>query len=363
MLQEKLPSLFEKVIIVAGARPNFIKVAPLCIELRQRGIPYEVFYSGQHYDHELYDVFKKDLGLDDGHLAKITMTGNSIKDIQKIMGAFHSYLKKQSNVTCVIVVGDVNTTYACSIVTKRFDGIRLAHLESGLRSFDQSMPEEMNRMTVDHLSDIHLAPSEDAVINLKDEGITGNVHLVGNIMIDSLIRCLKQTKKDDTKKSPYCVITFHRQENVDNKEVLEKILDQLISVSKKYKVFFPVHPRTLAKIEEFGFENKLSQLSVSKPLSYINFLKIVVNAEFVLTDSGGIQEETSYLGIPCFTVRKNTERPVTIRLGTNKLIGYMDIESEVNSMGEKKVRKPIPYWDGNTAKRIVDLLNKQLFFI
>jgi UDP-N-acetylglucosamine 2-epimerase (non-hydrolysing) len=366
MLQERTPKLFEKIIIVAGARPNFMKIAPLCAELKKRSIPYEVFYSQQHYDDDLCKVFKDQLNLDNGHSANITMTGNSVKDIQKIMGAFQHFLKKQSNVSCVVVVGDVNTTYACAIVTKRFGTIPLIHLESGLRSFDQSMPEEMNRITVDHLSDILLAPSDDAVENLKDEGLSENVYLVGNVMIDCLEMSMNKIKSQknifgDLKKK-YAVVTFHRPENVDNIEVLTEIFDQLDQVSKEYEIVFPMHPRTMQRIEDFELNYYLDDYKVSKALGYFDFMKVVMESSCVITDSGGIQEETSYLGIPCFTVRKNTERPVTIRLGTNRLIGYKDISNDVLGM-VKKQKKAIPFWDGKTAKRIVDVLIKQLCFI
>lgn len=366
MLNEHKAGLFEKAIIVAGARPNFMKIAPLCAEFKKLSVPYEIFYSGQHYDPDLFDVFKKDLGLGSGHLANITMTGNSIRDIQKIMSAFHAYMKKQEGVSCIIVVGDVNTTYACSIVSKRFSGIPLVHLEAGLRSYDQSMPEEMNRITVDHLSDILLAPSDDAVQNLKDEGINNNVFMVGNIMIDSLVRCMAKIKKeinDCSLQAPYAVVTFHRPENVDNKDNLWQILNSLEFAAHHKKIFFPMHPRTTAKIEEYGYGDMLKNLAVLPPLGYIDFLRLVSKADYVLTDSGGIQEETSYLNVPCFTVRKNTERPITVRLGTNKLIDISDIKTQVVSEEKRKQAKPIPGWDGQTAKRIVSVLNKNVCFI
>lgn len=367
MLKEYRKILFEKVIIVAGARPNFMKIAPLCAEFNRLSVPYEIFYSGQHYDPDLFDVFKKDLGLSPGHLANITMTGNSIRDIQKIMSAFHDYMKKQEGVSCIIVVGDVNTTYACSIVAKRFDGIPLVHLEAGLRSYDQSMPEEMNRMTVDHLSDILLAPSEDAVQNLKDEGINNNVFMVGNIMIDSLVRCITKIKKeikDCSMRPPYCVVTFHRPENVDNPEILSHILGALDLIGRDFEIIFPMHPRTAAKIEEFGFQGDVKNLKILPPQGYMDFLRLVYFSDFVITDSGGVQEETSYLNIPCFTVRKNTERPVTVRLGTNKLIHFDEIAKEYAQMSkERKQAKPIPGWDGQTAKRILSVLNKNICFI
>lgn len=365
MLQEAREGLFEKVILVAGARPNFMKIAPLCVQFKKLGVPYEIFYSGQHYDKDLFEVFKNDLDLEAGHLADIKMTGNSIKDIQQIMSAFQAYMKKQSEVSCIIVVGDVNTTYACAIVAKRFSGIPLIHLEAGLRSFDQSMPEEMNRITVDHLSDILLAPSEDAVQNLKNEGLSENVYMVGNIMIDSLVRCISKIKKEirtQELRNPYCVVTFHRPENVDDKQKLFAILHCLQNIAKKTEVYFPLHPRTKTKIEEFGWEPQLKGLHVLPPQGYVDFLRLVYHSQFVLTDSGGIQEETSYLGIPCLTVRNNTERPITITHGTNKLIKYEYIETEVAHI-TKKEHKQIPSWDGNTAKRIIDVLNKTVCFI
>jgi UDP-N-acetylglucosamine 2-epimerase (non-hydrolysing) len=345
-----------KVIVVAGARPNFIKIAPLCVELQAAAIPYEIFYSGQHYDKELCEVFKQELDLNDGYQADIQMTGNAIVDIQRIMVAFHDYLKKQPSFshTVVVVVGDVNTTYACALVANRLQ-FPLIHLEAGLRSFDQTMPEEMNRITVDHLSNILLAPSEDAIKNLKDEGLTEGVHLVGNIMIDSLIRCVDKIKKEINETPfpfPKCVVTFHRPENVDNKEVLSSIIDSLRFISVNREVWFPIHPRTKAKLKEFGL--KTDRLHVCSPLSYMDFLRLVLQSEFVLTDSGGIQEETSYLGIPCLTVRKNTERPITIKLGTNRLISYKDIDSEILKLKKKEVS--IPLWDGWTAKRVVQIL-------
>ncbi len=229
------------------------------------------------------------------------------------------------------------------------------------------MPEEMNRITVDHLSDILLAPSEDAVQNLKDEGITQNVFMVGNIMIDSLVRCLKKIEKevrDSALRPPACVATFHRPENVDNPKTLEYILECLDHISETHKVYFPIHPRTKAKIEEFHLESRMKNLITLPPQSYMNFLRLIYHSHVVITDSGGVQEETSYLNIPCLTVRKNTERPITVRLGTNKLIDFVDIKKEFSSIHEKpKQAKPIPGWDGQTTKRIVAALNKSVCFI
>jgi UDP-N-acetylglucosamine 2-epimerase (non-hydrolysing) len=349
------------IVIVAGARPNLMKIAPISKVFKENGVEHKIWYSGQHYDKNLYIDIKEQLGIEIDQSLDLTSYGNVIKDIQKILESFKSYLESLSlfKIEGVIVVGDVNTTYACALVTKRL-GIPLIHVEAGLRSFDDSMPEEKNRITVDHVSDILFASCQDAVDNLRDEGIVDDVYLVGNVMIDCLKNCQEIINSSLVKipEVPYIVVTFHRPENVDNKENLKKIFSKLNYLSTKYEIVFPMHPRTKKKLEEFdiGFS---SNLYVIEPLGYIDFMKLVSKASFVITDSGGIQEELCYLEIPCFTIRKNTERPITIDLGTNTLVGINNLADDI--FEEPLKRKPfnIPFWDGEASKRILKILQKE----
>lgn len=346
-----------KFFMFVGTRPNFMKIAPLCKQMRKEEIEYEVYHSGQHYDTKLSSVFLKQLSIDHINHMNCDHRDNAIKHIQSIIKRTKEILTKNiREVRAVIVVGDVSTTYAVTLAAREL-GLKIAHVESGLRSFDISMPEELNRITVDHLSDYLFAPSIDAIENLAAEGIQDHVYIVGNVMIDCLINIEEHLTKDNTVED-YIVSTFHRPSNVDKEETLKEITHQLIALSKRKKVYFFVHPRTKKNLEQFGLMElfqSCNSVKLFEPIGYLDFMQYLYNAKVVVTDSGGIQEETTYLDIPCFTARENTERPVTIREGTNKLISIDGI-SKISF--EKKTGKRIPYlWDGDTSLRIVNILS------
>ena len=342
----------DKICIVIGARPNFMKAYPLCCEFDKRGIEYNIFHSGQHYDKEMNDTFMdffKFKNLKNIHI----QPGNKIRDLQHIMYCFKEYLI-ETNPKTVILLGDVDTTYVCSLVAKSLNKV-VVHVEAGLRSFDSDMPEEKNRITVDHLSDILFSPTHESEHNLYDENVSGKVFMVGNIMIDCLIKSLPLIKQEV--KNSNVIVTFHRPENVDTNNIFI-LVDELRRLSYNFQVIFPMHPRTRKRMEELNLISRLSKVDIVKPMGYIDFINLVYNAYAVITDSGGIQEETTYLNIPCFTVRKSTERPITITEGTNHIIALGDIVNNVINAkrGEHKIPK---FWDGKTAERIVDILQKE----
>lgn len=360
-----------KVLLIAGARPNFMKVAPIYAEMKRRGAEFLplIVHTGQHYDAAMSDSFFTDLGMPtpDVHLG--VGSGSHAVQTAKIMTEFEPVVLEHKP-DWVLVVGDVNSTIACALVCAKL-GIKVAHVEAGLRSRDRAMPEEINRILTDSISDLLLTTSEDADENLAAEGIPANrVRFVGNVMIDSLLEHLKiaesSTVRDDLgiRANEYGVVTLHRPSNVDEKDVFAGILGALATVSKRLPIIFPVHPRTRAKIAEFGFEEMIagSDIRLIDPLGYLDFMRLYSGAKLVLTDSGGLQEETTVLGIPCLTLRNNTERPVTIELGTNVLVGtdpekikqaaaeVLDEQPSIN-----KARIP-PLWDGRAAGRICDEL-------
>ncbi len=313
----------KKIILIAGARPNFMKIAPLLPHLKN----YKIIFTGQHYGKMSQDFLlpKPDynLNLETSDFSIIAL------EIIKIL--------KKEKPDLVIVVGDVNSSLAGAFAADILY-IKLAHIEAGLRSFDRSMPEEQNRIMIDRHSDYLFVTEPSGVRNLKAEGITKNVFLVGNTMIDTL-------HKED-----YAVLTLHRPSNVDTKKSLKKVLKIITKISKKIKIIFPVHPRTKKALEKFNVKLTLSQID---PLPYPKFIKLVKGAKFVLTDSGGIQEETSYLNIPCLTLRENTERPITIEKGTNVLCGLdkKKILKEVDKILKPKI------WDGHASERICKIIN------
>ena len=321
----------KKIILIAGARPNFMKIAPLIRHLKN----YKIIFTGQHYGkmaHQLFLPYPKEPGKSANNYSLDLRTSNIpliTTEIKKILA------KERPDL--VIVVGDVNSTLAGARAAKLLN-IKLAHVEAGLRSFDNSMPEEINRRQIDALSDYFFVTEPSGVDNLRKEGITKNVFLVGNTMIDSLAE------------QDYAVLTLHRPSNVDSREKLIKILRTIIKVNMKIKIIFPIHPRTKKNLKKFGIYNNLE---IIDPLPYPEFIKLMKGARFVLTDSGGIQEETTYLNIPCLTLRENTERPITIDEGTNVLVGLDEkkILREVTHILEPKI------WDGKASERICKIIN------
>lgn len=364
----------KKIHLVVGARPNFMKIAPLYKEFGRYPKEFEVklIHTGQHYDERMSKLFFDDLQLP--HPDEYLEVGSDSHGAQtgKIMERYEKVLMKDKP-HLVLVAGDVNSTIACALDAAKLH-IKVAHLEAGLRSFDHSMPEEINRLMTDSISDYLLTPSRDGDENLICEGIDPDkIYFVGNIMIDSLIQHLEKSKKSEIlkeynlKPGKFALITLHRPSNVDIKEGLITILNAFEEISKLITLIFPIHPRSKKQIKSFNLEDKvknIKNLILIEPVGYYDFMKLQMNAKFVLTDSGGIQEETTYFGIPCLTLRPNTERPITITQGTNKLVKLetKEIIKEANLILKTNTKKgKIPeYWDGHTAERIVDIFRKNM---
>lgn len=346
-----------KILMVAGARPNFMKVAPIIRKIEGK-IPYKLVHTGQHYDALLSDVFFQDLGIPAPHYNLEVGSGSHASQTAHVMMAFEKVCEKEQP-THVLVVGDVNSTLAAALVAKKM-GIQVIHVEAGLRSFDRSMPEEINRILVDSIADILFVTEESGVKNLHHEGISDDkIHFVGNVMIDTLISQLEKIEKIPPRYSDeYCVVTLHRPSNVDDKVKLQEILEFLVSLP--LKVVFPIHPRTSQNIKSFGLQSYFSNLEVITPLGYREFISLLKNSRFVLTDSGGIQEESTYLKIPCVTLRTTTERPVTVEEGSNILVGddVSQAKEVINSILSGNLKKSqIPkLWDGKSAERITEIL-------
>ena len=347
-----------------------MKVAPIYAEMKRRAADFEVkiVHTGQHYDTAMSDAFFDDLGMPKPDIHLGVGSGSHAVQTAKIMTEFEPVVFAERP-DWIVVVGDVNSTIACALVCSKL-GVKVAHVEAGLRSRDRSMPEEINRILTDSISDLLFTTSQDANENLKHEGIPGEkIRFVGNVMIDSLLEHLKLAEKSNVRRDldiegkDYAVLTLHRPSNVDDKQTFDGILDALLTISKILPIIFPVHPRTKAKIEEFGFDNKIenSNIRLIEPLGYLDFMRLYSGAKLVLTDSGGLQEETTVLGIPCLTLRHNTERPITIELGTNILVGT-DPEKiklaaeDALSKNQNSDTKIPPLWDGKTAERICNSL-------
>ena len=355
--------------IIAAARPNFMKVAPLYHALKDKQwCKIKIIHTGQHYDANMSDSFFSDLMLPQPDVHLGIGSGSHAEQTGKTMIAYEKILFNDPP-DLVIVVGDVNATMAVTIAAAKM-GIRVAHLEAGLRSFDRSMPEEINRIVTDSLADILWTPSADGDVNLKKEGIAENkiIH-VGNIMIDSLELLRNKIEKNayykqlNLSNNNYGVVTLHRPSNVDQCETLERLSNILVRISKKIPLIFPVHPRTRKSLEKYNLYQILDnekRIMTVEPLSYIDFMSLIFNCSFTITDSGGIQEETTYLKIPCFTLRPNTERPITVEIGTNQLCDINNIEERVVNLIRHGVpQSSIPeLWDGKVADRIADYIEK-----
>jgi len=347
------------VLHVVGTRPNFVKAAAVLRALDKRGTRQTLVHTGQHYDDSMSHVFFTQLEIRVPDVNLEVGSGSHALQTAEIIRRFEPVVLEQRP-DIVLVYGDVNSTLAATLVCSKLL-IPVGHVEAGLRSFDRKMPEEINRIVTDQLSDVLFTPSEDADLNLGREGIPLNkIHRVGNVMIDSLVRFLPMAGKCNRNGWPerYALVTLHRPSNVDNPENLQRILQSLTEASAGLDTIFPVHPRTRQRIAEFGIA--ATKLHLLDPLPYIEFLALQSRAAVVITDSGGIQEETTYLGIPCLTLRTNTERPITVTLGTNILVG--EDESTFNSelerilAGKAKQGTIPPLWDGHAADRIADVL-------
>jgi len=367
-----IPELLSmKLLLIAGARPNFMKIAPIVRELEKRNNPhveYKIVHTGQHYDFEMSQAFFNDLEIPRPDYFLDAGSGTHAVQTAKIMTAFENVCVNE-NPDVVIVVGDVNSTLACSIVAKKLL-IKVAHVEAGLRSFDQTMPEEINRMVTDSISDYLFVTEKSSVANLKKEGKPDeNIHMVGHVMIDNLLYQKQklengnpgkfQTADLKTKLDEYIFLTLHRPSNVDNKETLTGIINALNTISQDTPIVFPVHPRTKKMLEIFKIK-LTNQIHHMSPIGFSESLILWKDAVCVFTDSGGLQEETTALGIPCFTVRENTERPITIEEGTNVLVGCSGKKLtkvfEDFKNGNKKQGKVPELWDGRSAERIVDII-------
>jgi len=359
--------------LIVGARPNFMKMAPLYRELSLYSEKYEplIIHTGQHYDEKMSKLFFNDLDLPEPVAYLNVGSASHGKQTAMIMQRYEDLLLAGDKPDLVIVAGDVNSTIACALVAKKLY-IPVAHLEAGLRSYDDRMPEEINRVLTDRISDILLTPSLDANKNLEKEGIEPKkIYFVGNIMIDSLLANKEKAQTSNIFRNlnmlpneSYALVTLHRPSNVDDYNGLKMLLIALSEISEKVKIIFPMHPRTKKNIYELGLSsilNNSSNLIITEPLGYLDFLKLEMNAKFILTDSGGIQEESTYFRVPCLTLRENTERPITITEGTNQLV-KLNKESIVNCAIEiiegKNKKGEIPkYWDGKTAARIVKVFD------
>jgi len=347
--------------IVVGARPNFIKIAPIIKELDKNKTNYQIIHTGQHYDELMSDIFFKDLEIpkpDINFNIKSTYQG---QQISKIISMFEvlCYEKKPNG---VMVIGDVNSTLAAAIITSKMNSIELVHVESGERSYDRLMPEEINRTVVDHLSDHLFCTTKSAQYNLNKENIDKDkIHVVGNTMIDNLINHLPIIEKFNIEtKQPYIVVTLHRAHNTDNFKILEEILQAIETISKKIQVVFPMHPRTKLRIKQFDLEKYLNHVSVTEPMGYLEFLSYVKRSKMILTDSGGLQTEAAFLNIPCLTMRDNTEHTNTIKQGVNVLVGTNKDQILTTFFGKLELGNMIiyidPLFDGCASKRIVKIL-------
>lgn len=359
-----------KLLLVAGARPNFMKIAPVIHAVRAhnascngsgRTVDVRLVHTGQHYDEKMSGVFFQELGIPVPDYDLEVGSGSHAMQTANIMLAFEPVCLIEKP-DWVVVVGDVNSTVACTLVASKL-GIAVAHIEAGLRSFDRGMPEELNRLVTDALADLLLTPSADGDDNLRREGVAEEkIRCVGNVMIDSLVAQLDQADSTNTlerlglEPGRFVYVTLHRPSNVDNCENLEVIVNALAELSENWTIVFPIHPRTLGRMVGFGlsFENH-PRVRLLEPLGYLDSLNLTRNARFLLTDSGGLQEESTYFRTPCLTLRPNTERPITIEVGSNRLTTIETLRDDIANLlaGPERLGRNPPLWDGRSAERIV----------
>ena len=350
------------ILHIVGARPNFMKAAPVMRALGTwDGVRQTLVHTGQHYDANMSDVFFHDLEIPEPDINLGVGSGSHAQQTAQILSQLEPVLLEYRP-DLVLVYGDVNSTVAAALVCAKLL-IPVGHVEAGLRSFDRTMPEEINRLVTDQLADLLFTPSADGDENLLREGVAADkIRFVGNVMIDSLVRLRSRAEKSivlaELKLAPrsYGLVTLHRPSNVDNPETLAAIMAALYEVSRELPIIFPLHPRTRQRLEAANNHDPGSRVQILDPLSYVDFLALQRLAKLVITDSGGIQEETTYLGVPCLTVRENTERPVTISIGTNVLVGQdvKRLRTEVGRImaGDQKRGRVPPLWDGHAAERI-----------
>lgn len=361
-----------KVIIVAGARPNFMKVAPIIHAASRHNasaggtdlIEWKLVHTGQHYDAKMSKVFFEELNIPDPDISLDVGSGSHAVQTARVMERFEPVCLEHRP-DWVIVVGDVNSTVACTMVAVKL-GIKVAHVEAGLRSFDRTMPEEINRLVTDAIADLLLPPSEDGCENLRREGIAeAKIKMVGNIMIDCLISQLPKARASQVmprlglEAGKFIYLTLHRPANVDTRESLATIMENLHRVARQMPVVFPIHPRTRKMLQEFGLlPADGGSLRIIEPVGYHDSLCLTENARLVLTDSGGLQEESTHFRTPCLTLRPNTERPVTITVGSNKLTSLETLHRDLDARlsGPERLGSQPPLWDGRTAERVLQAL-------
>jgi UDP-N-acetylglucosamine 2-epimerase (non-hydrolysing) len=355
-----------KLVVVAGARPNFIKIAPLMWEIARRpDVEAHLVHTGQHYDERMSKLFFEQLKIPRPNTDLGVGSGSHAVQTAEVMKRFEPVIQSEQP-DAVIVVGDVNSTIACALTSVKL-GVSVAHVEAGLRSFDRTMPEEINRILTDSISRWLFVSEQSGVENLRREGIADDrVHFVGNVMIDTLIACREQFASAPLPdlgimEGQYAVLTLHRPANVDDPATFAGLMHAVATVQAEIPVVFPVHPRTRKALA--GLSVQLPNVRVTEPLGYLEFMKLVSQSRFVLTDSGGIQEETTFLGIPCLTLRSNTERPSTVEQGTNVLLGQNPaaiIHASRDALTAKRNGRRIPpLWDGKAASRILDVLTRR----
>ena len=351
-----------RIVHVVGARPNLMKLAPVYRAIAKfPEIEQLVVHTGQHYDFNMSDVFFQQLGIGAPDINLEVGSASHAKQTAEVMVRFESVVLERRP-DLVLVYGDVNSTVAAALVCAKL-AVRVGHVEAGLRSFDRLMPEEINRLVTDQLADLLFTPSEDGDRNLNREGIpTEKIHLVGNVMIDTLVRMLPACESHLPADVPsrFALVTLHRPSNVDDLDWLKCLLQTLEQISSDLTIVFPVHPRTRQRMNDIGLNGSTSRLRLMEPQPYLAFLALQERAAVVITDSGGIQEETTYLQVPCLTVRENTERPITVEMGTNILVGRdpgrIQKEVEMILAGQTKQGQVPPLWDGHAAERIAEIV-------
>ncbi len=355
------------IILVVGARPNFMKIAPIYAELQSRGQELILLHTGQHYDDNMSKVFFDDLGMPKPDIYMGIGSGSHAYQTGTVMIEFEKICQERDP-SMVVVVGDVNSTVACTIVCAKM-GIPCAHVEAGLRSFDRDMPEEINRILTDSVADLLLTPSPDGDEHLRAEGIAEErIIRVGNVMIDSLYNNLARAESSSIQddlglEDDYSILTLHRPSNVDDEGIFAGIISALEVIGKEIQIVFPMHPRTEKMAKQFSLYERIAsipRIKITGPVGYLDFVALMSNSKLVLTDSGGLQEETTALGIPCITLRENTERPITVTEGTNTIVGcdpelIKSTALDALTTGGKSGRIP-EMWDGKTAHRIADVL-------
>ncbi|BDD10058.1 UDP-N-acetylglucosamine 2-epimerase (non-hydrolyzing) [Fulvitalea axinellae] len=358
-----------KLLVVVGTRPNFIKVTQFRKRILEKysGFDLKIVHTGQHYDEKMADVFFSQFDLHPDYFLNIS-PNSPVKQMAEIMVSLEDLIDNIYTPDLIIVPGDVNSTLAAAIVANK-KGIKLAHLESGLRSFDLGMPEEWNRLLVDEMADYYFVTEESGLTFLEKEGRKGKVFHVGNTMIDTMVAFECQIQANpilqdlNVKEREFVLMTVHRPSNVDHRKGIETLIRLLEYLDQRFKVVFPIHPRTRARIKDFGFEEAfvgLKNVFTTPPLDYFAFQKLIASCKMVLTDSGGIQEETTFRQVPCLTLRENTERPVTVDLGTNTLVpfDFETIQRYVDQviLGTYKTGQVPPFWDGKATDRILEKL-------